>query len=121
MVITREEQKKDKCQGAVAWCSVGGSGFVRNEGLVKDFASSALVTKALAVLCSMIIWAKDRNWDLIHVCSNSLQPFDMWKVLMFWFNPFSLIFLKLACNFRFVVASMVPRTKVKAAHALPNL
>ncbi|KAI8530929.1 hypothetical protein RHMOL_Rhmol11G0098100 [Rhododendron molle] len=50
-------QKKDKCQGAVAWCSVCGSG---NEGLVKVFASSAIMTKALAVLCT-IIWAKPRR------------------------------------------------------------
>lgn len=46
--------------------------FVINEGVRKVFASSALLTEALAVFYALA-WAKGKNWEAIHVCSDSLQ------------------------------------------------
>ncbi|KAF7149075.1 hypothetical protein RHSIM_Rhsim03G0136200 [Rhododendron simsii] len=58
--------KKDSWEEAMAWCSVGDSGGVRNGGVMKVFASSALMVEALAVLHALV-WAYERQWSLVEI------------------------------------------------------
>lgn len=48
---------KGVLNGAIAWCSMGSSGFLRNEGAERVFACSARMAEALAVLKASA-WAK---------------------------------------------------------------
>ncbi|KAI8564099.1 hypothetical protein RHMOL_Rhmol03G0156100 [Rhododendron molle] len=51
----------------MAWCSVGDSGGVRNEGVMKVVASLALMVAALAVLYALV-WAYERQRSLVEIC-----------------------------------------------------
>ncbi|KAG5563138.1 hypothetical protein RHGRI_005780 [Rhododendron griersonianum] len=93
---------KKSWEGAVAWCSVGAGGEVRNEGRREVFASSALMAEALAVW-NALVWAFDKGWLSVEICSDCL-------ILVQGFQK--------ANRVHPLVRIIVPRTEVRAAHAL---
>ncbi|KAI8558271.1 hypothetical protein RHMOL_Rhmol04G0077800 [Rhododendron molle] len=111
---------KNSWEGAVAWCSVGADGAVRNEGRREVFASSVLLAEAL-VVWNALVWAFERGWLSVEICSDCLvlvQGFQRTSRV----HPLVRIILSdvvhLACRFNYVVVSKVPRTEVRAAHAI---
>ncbi|KAI8552253.1 hypothetical protein RHMOL_Rhmol06G0252400 [Rhododendron molle] len=111
---------KKSWKGAIAWCSIGDVAGVRNEGRKEIFASSALMAEALAVWYALT-WAFDQGSLAVEICSDCLvlvQGFQKEDRVHPLVRPILSDIVPLACKFDYVIVSKVPRTEVRAAHAL---
>lgn len=109
--------RKETWDGAVAWADASKK---ENGGSCKVVASSALMTKAVAVL-KALDWAKNRGSRKMEICTDclllvrGLSSLDSVPVLV---KPILLDILKTVESFSFVCVTKVARQLVGVAHTL---
>lgn len=112
--------KEKLWEGAAAWCGMGSLALQNVKGTCRFFASSVLMTEALAILKALEC-ARSGGWRRVEIFTNCLLILkgltDLSSVDIFVQSILADIMYLAKC-FSFVCVCKVPRQVVKTAHAL---